>query len=269
MKKMIFEIFVCLLLIGTCFIVTLDTVSAEDLVEGDYMYNVNNGKATITEYTGAGGVITIPSILGGRYPVVAIGDSAFEKYTSLTSVTIGNGITTIGQRAFYYCYSLTSVTIPSSVTSIGASGFEKCSSLTSVTIPNSVTSIGNAAFQSCSSLTSVTIGNGITTIGYWTFWYCTSLTSITFLGLVAPTSFGANLIQDTPAEIRGHAYAASNFPAPGDVWYGLTMGAVIGGENEPGNGNQSTDTKTPGFEFVFVICAIAVSIILWKKKRIV
>ena len=54
-----------------------------------------------------------------------------------------------------FCSSLTSVTIGDSVTSIGSSAFSDCSSLTSVVIPDSVTSIGNYAFDGCRSLTTV------------------------------------------------------------------------------------------------------------------
>jgi hypothetical protein len=76
------------------------------------------------------------------------------------------------------CTNLTSVTIGNSVTSIGSKAFVACSGLTSVTIPNSVTSIGDYAFQWCSSLTSVTIGNSVTSIGDYAFYGCSSLTSI-------------------------------------------------------------------------------------------
>ncbi len=50
---------------------------------------------------------------------------------------------------------MTSVTIGNSVTSIGSSAFSGCSSLTSVTIGNSVTSIGSDAFSGCSQLNKV------------------------------------------------------------------------------------------------------------------
>ena len=48
---------------------------------------------------------------------------------------------------YYECSGLTSVTIGNSVTSIGDEAFLGCSGLTSVTIPNSVTSIGISAFS--------------------------------------------------------------------------------------------------------------------------
>ena len=78
---------------------------------------------------------------------------AFSGCSSLTSVTIGNGVTSIDDWAFWDCSSLTSVTIGNGVTSIGDSAFYYCSRLTSVTIPDSVTSIGNGAFEDCYSLT--------------------------------------------------------------------------------------------------------------------
>jgi hypothetical protein len=436
-----------MLLVGTFFVVTPVMVSADQ--DGDYTYTVSNGEATITDYTCAGGAITIPSTLGG-YPTVAIGDNAFypctfltsvtipnsvtiignkafKSCTSLTTVTIGNNVTTIGDSTFYYCSSLASVTIPNNVTTIGDNAFSfcsflnnvtignsvttigdnafspcsaltsvtipnnvttigdnafsscaslnnvtignhvktigkyafaSCSSLTSVTIPNNVTTIGDNAFSSCASLNNVTIGNHVKTIGKYAFASCSSLTSITFLGLDEPTSVGTDWIKDTPAEIRGHAYAASNFPVPGGMldFHGLKMGTVISVENIPpranftwtplnptlnqtvtfdatasndpdgsltvyewdwnndgvydvsytiptaayswtqagdypvtlrvtdngdatstktitipissGSENNNTNNKgTPGFELVFVLCAIAVSILLWKKKR--
>ena len=52
----------------------------------------------------------------------------------LTSVTIGNGVTSIGSKAFYNCSGLTSITIPSSVTAIGKWSFYDCSSLTALNI---------------------------------------------------------------------------------------------------------------------------------------
>ena len=111
--------------------------------------------------------------------VTTIGNYAFHKCSSLTSVTIPDSVTTIGERAFSYCSSLASVTIPDSVTTIGDWAFSYCSSLTSVTIGDSVTTIGEGAFGDCSSLTSVTIPDSVTTIGVHAFRNCSSLTSVT------------------------------------------------------------------------------------------
>ena len=61
----------------------------------------------------------------------------------------------MGNEVFKSCSSLTSVTIGNGVTSIGNSTFQGCSSLTSITIPDSVTSIGNSAFYGCNKLKDV------------------------------------------------------------------------------------------------------------------
>ena len=121
------------------------------------------------------------------------GLTAFDCCTSLTSITIGNSVTSIGYRAFSGCTSLTSVTIPNSVTSIGSCAFLDCKGLTSVTIPNSVTSIGGGAFSYCTSLTSMTIPNSVTSIGGEAFRGCTSLTSVTIPNSV--TSIGSCAFQ--------------------------------------------------------------------------
>ena len=73
--------------------------------------------------------------------------------TNSSTYTIPQGITDIGDDAFARCSSLTSVSIPDSVTAIGDYVFYGCTSLTSVSIPDSVTSIGDYAFGDCSNLT--------------------------------------------------------------------------------------------------------------------
>jgi hypothetical protein len=159
--------------------------------------------------------------------VTFIGPEAFANCPSLFLLNVGVNTSTIGYKAFYYCISLTSVTIPSNVTSIGWAAFSQCSSLETVAIGNGVASIGDAAFAYCVSLESVTIGSGVSSIGSGAFQSCGSLTSLKFLGVTAPTSVGPNWIAGTFSGLRGHAYAASNFPLPGGAWNGLTMGALI------------------------------------------
>ena len=109
-------------------------------------------------------------------------------------ITFDDDVTSIGDWAFYRCRSLTSITIPDSVTSIGDFAFEECISLTSVTIPDSVTLIGSYAFEECHSLISVTIGDSVTSIGKDAFFYCKSLTNITIPDSV--TSIGEYAFYD-------------------------------------------------------------------------
>ena len=110
--------------------------------------------------------------------VTSIGDSAFYRCLSLTSITIPNSVTSIGGSAFSWC-ALTNITIPNSITTIGDYAFDFCGALSNVTIPDSVTSIGDKAFSSCGSLTSVSIPNSVTSIGDGAFSYCDSLASVT------------------------------------------------------------------------------------------
>ncbi len=117
--------------------------------------------------------ITIPE------GVTSIGDYAFRECSSLTRITIPEGVTSIVGYAFYGCSSLTSITIPNGVTNIGDYAFRECSRLMSITIPSGVTGIGDYVFYGCSSLTSITIPSGVTSIGDYAFRECSSLTSIT------------------------------------------------------------------------------------------
>jgi len=150
--------------------------------------------------------VTIPN------SVTSIGDDAFRNCNSLSSVTIGSGVTSrIRYRDFQYCESLTNITVDSGNPNYASEGgilYNKAKTeivfvpkgisgnvtipngvtkindvfsgtgLTSIIIPNSVTSIGVGAFHNCASLTSITIPSSVITIENGAF-YGTSLASIT------------------------------------------------------------------------------------------
>ena len=203
--------------------------------------------------------VTIPD------PVISLEEHAFAGSKSSTLVDIPASATSIGDHAFSHCTALTSVTMGSGITSIGDGTFYNCTSLTSVIVPIGVTSIGNYAFAVCTTLTSVTIGSNVTSIGNGAFYSCTSLTSITFLVLDAPTTVGEDWILGTDAAIRGHAYPNSNFPAPGGVFYGLTMGAVIS-ENSASVGPGS-DSMMLTMLAVIAIAAVLVAVLFVLRKH--
>lgn len=149
---------------------TVTELTEQDLMGvtriGDYAFYKKNTLSSIT----------IPD------SVTSIGSEAFSRCSNLTSITIPDSVTSIGDEAFFYCRSLTSITIPNSVTSIGSYAFDGCSKLSSITIPDSVISIGGSAFYGCTSLTTITIPENVTSIGNQAFYYCSSLSSVTYKG---------------------------------------------------------------------------------------
>ena len=155
----------------------------------------------------ADGVTNASIIIPATYnslPVVAIGERAFGSCSTLTSVTISQGISEIGSGAFTGCINIPSFKFPESITVIGDSAFQNCTglkaisfigtsqleelsantfqgctNLTSITVPDSVESIGDRAFQNCTSIKKAVIGNGVETIGKETFRGCEKLEQVT------------------------------------------------------------------------------------------
>ena len=113
--------------------------------------------------------------------VTSIGKCAFEYCSGLTSVTIGSGVTSIGKNAFSYCYGLTSITIPDSVTSIGYDAFYNTGYYNDeLNWENDVLYIGNWLIKPRSNISgSYEIRKETVGIGNSAFEYCGDLTSIT------------------------------------------------------------------------------------------
>ena len=74
----------------------------------------------------------------------------------IQSVKIGTAVSSIGDSAFSRCYSLTSMQIPDSVTKLEQWSLNVCSSLQDIMLPSSIASISSNAFNGCTSLTSIT-----------------------------------------------------------------------------------------------------------------
>ena len=140
--------------------------------------------------------LTSVTVIGNTKEIV---DWAFQDCTALKTVTLSEKVTTIGDYAFDRCTSLSSINLPNSITSIGISAFGECP-LTQVTIPNGVTSIEERTFCECTKLTNITIPNSVTSIGDHAFDRCTSLSGITIPNSV--TSIGKYAFQDC-SSLRG------------------------------------------------------------------
>ena len=105
-----------------------------------YRYNTNYSSTAYFYFSGFNDASTATvrissAIEDGVLDCEVIGDYAFSNCSSLTSITMGDSVTSIGDYAFSNCSSLTSITIPNSVTTIGSSAFSGCSSLESITLP--------------------------------------------------------------------------------------------------------------------------------------
>ena len=185
-----------------------------------YSYTITDNKITITKllYTiSIDGVnrtdIVIPDTIDG-YPVVAIGDKAFQSIRDITSVKIPDSVTSIGEYAFNNCIDLTSIYLGRGINNIEKEAFNYCPSLknvyisdlsawckinfvyydsnplncaenfyinneliTNLEISDDVTEIRNYAFYGCTCLTSVTIPNNVIS-GNYVFKDCIGLTDI-------------------------------------------------------------------------------------------
>ena len=166
-------------------------------VQSQFGYSISTDDTlTITNYTGSGGAVAIPTNINGM-SVTGLGDYAFKEDPfgpfTLSSVTIPATITNIGEAVFDYCESLATITvdsnnpaysslngvlfdknqttlieypagpvgsytIPGTVARIGADAFANCQGLTSITIPGSVSNIGVGAFENCYDLADLMIG---------------------------------------------------------------------------------------------------------------
>ena len=163
---------------------SLTNISIEDsenplsMVAGYYSpFSANNAYTYITErnvYIGRNLTLSAESQVFDAITSVEFGPNVttinsylFYQAAKLSSVTIGNGVTTIGDRAFQEAGTSVEemvVTMGNGVTSIGEYAFYSCSHLKAVTLPSSLTEIKNNAFQS-TNLNGIIIPASVTNIG--------------------------------------------------------------------------------------------------------
>ena len=173
------------LLVAACMLLTLFPVSAfaadvQEYTSGDYQYTLNeDGKATITKYTGTESNITIPKQFE-NHEVTMIGAQSFKDNKSLEKIEISTNISTIDWMAFAGCTNLKEVdfTEPSKIEVLPFELFVNCSSLKTINIPSSVKEIKLQCFANCTALTDVVIPEGVELIGRQAFGGCKNLQSI-------------------------------------------------------------------------------------------
>ncbi len=91
---------------------------------------IENG--VLKKYIGPGGDVVVPD------SVTEIGEGAFEKNSSLTTVILPDGLTKIGAEAFCECDSLKTVELPPRLEEIGGMAFYCCKGLRVLHVPETV-----------------------------------------------------------------------------------------------------------------------------------
>ncbi len=108
---------------------------------------------------------------GNEIQVVSIGDSAFKKCTTLTTVDLGN-VENIESKAFAHCSNLKKIDAGDSLKNIGPYAFYRCNKLKTINFENSsddLETIDSYAFYRCNRLNSISIPAFVKTIGEKSF----------------------------------------------------------------------------------------------------
>ncbi len=131
--------------------------SLYDVSIDDMEYSSALGGYILKKYSGNETRLVIPAVYGG-YPLVMIGDEAFEGNDNITEIRFVpdlNGrhyLKYIGKNAFAEMDRLTEIVLPYSVIDIDIGAFEDCSNLKYIFIPQAVRGIGANAFAGCALL---------------------------------------------------------------------------------------------------------------------
>ena len=123
--------------------------------------------------------------------IIEIENGVFNSCSSLTSITIGKGVTTIGNIAFSNCSKLENINVSdknANYSSIEGILYNKRQTTMimvpratkEIEVPNTVTKIENYAFYNCDNLEIITIGDSVTDIEIEevSFYNCSKLKSI-------------------------------------------------------------------------------------------
>lgn len=161
---------------------------------GELTQSEVNGLGSITAMTDA----VIDACSSGSFKV---GEKAFSGATSLTSVTLNEGVTELGNASFQGTSNLRNITFPSTLVALGGTAFRQ-SGLREVSgIPTGVTYLGSGVFADMTSLTAATIPSSVTSSSNNIFLRDTALKEVHFEGRTAP-ALGADAFKNCSALIK-------------------------------------------------------------------
>ncbi len=109
--------------------------------------------------------------------VTSLPNGAFEEFIQVRNVSLSSTLKVIGERAFYGCSRLTQIVVPEGVDVIGASAFENCLNLARVTIEEGAEEIGSRAFAG-TVISEITLPASVASIETDAFIGCGALKNI-------------------------------------------------------------------------------------------
>lgn len=148
------------------------TISKDNQAFDAGAVTITAGDTSITyHYGGTNNTILYIDVNNGNSNMVTHPWTSEANYSSITSVVIGNGVTSICGNAFKQCPNLTSASIASTVTSIGNSAFNSCTNLTSVTCwPTTPPALGSSVFPYSANIYVPSV-NDYKDVGNWSSYY--------------------------------------------------------------------------------------------------
>ena len=188
---------------------------------GELTQSEVNGLGSITAMTDA----VIDACSSGSFKV---GEKAFSGATSLTSVTLNEGVTELGGASFQGTSNLRNITFPSTLKVLGGTAFRQSGIRKISGIPTGVTYLGSGVFADMTSLTAATIPSSVTGSSTNVFLRDTALKEVHFEGRTAP-ELGADAFTNCTALTKivipdcdcYNSYAAqSQFSGKTNIIYG-------------------------------------------------
>jgi hypothetical protein len=173
--------------------------------QSDFVFS----QGTITGYAGTGGVVDIPSTIGG-VPVAVIGAGAFQGNATITRLVIPDSVIQVYDKAFWGMPALESAKIGSGVTSVGDSAFGNNASLTRVRFVGNAPNVAADAFAGVAAGAKVVRAANLTGYGRsGSIWKNLIVTPPGRIAAPTVTASAATLSQDASRiTIRGTGFVA-------------------------------------------------------------
>ena len=240
MKKLLI-LAASLTLIAAIIVIPIFSASAAVFVQdGKYKYQLyDDSTASLAGYiSDTVDDVTVPRSYND-YTVVGVSNFALQNNSNVRTIDFMEApdLEKIGMYAFNKCTSLESVTVPSSITYIDVSAFRECTSLSDVTFYGNNNVVPVECFYKCSSLKTVRLSARLKSIQSLAFAGCASLEYLELMDTVtyiAPNAFDGDENLTLGVWYDSYVY---NFAVDNKISYILLDDVKLGDANGDGSVN--------------------------------